>query len=135
MFFSLKDKSYLLEYAKHVITKNNDPSGVWYTTNEETPYWALSPVKIILMCPGILLYDPETVWDLVGLMLDSFTFNREVQDVGNLELKEEIVRRLHQHADWLWSPDAAFTLSKERIEFEFKLTSSLIMYLNIKSFI
>ena len=28
MVFSLKDKSYLLEYAKHVITKNNDPSRV-----------------------------------------------------------------------------------------------------------
>ena len=60
-FYSLKDTSYLLEYAKHVITKGNDPSGVRYTRNEETPSWALSTVKIILMCPGILLYDPETL--------------------------------------------------------------------------
>ena len=45
MFFRLKDKPYLLEYAKHVITKNNNPSAVWYTTNEETPSWALSTVK------------------------------------------------------------------------------------------
>ena len=51
MFLSLKDKSYLLEYAKHVITKDNDPSGVWCTTNEETPSWTLSTVKLILMCP------------------------------------------------------------------------------------
>ena len=61
MFFNLKDKSYLLEYAKHVITKNNNPSGAWYATNEETPSWALSTVKIIIRCPGTLLYDPETV--------------------------------------------------------------------------
>ena len=51
-FYSLKDTPYLLEYAKHVITKGNDPSGVWYTRNGETPSWALSTVKIILMCPG-----------------------------------------------------------------------------------
>ena len=60
-FYSLKDTLYLLEYAKHVITKGNDPSGVGYTINEETPSWALSTVKIILMCPSILLYDPETL--------------------------------------------------------------------------
>ena len=60
------------------------------------------------MCPGILLYDPETVWNLVGLTLDRFTFNREVQDAGLLELKEEIVDTLHNRADWLWGPDAAF---------------------------
>jgi len=55
-----------------------------------------------------------------------------VQDVGLPELKEEIVRKLYEHADWLWDPDAAFVLGKERLEFEFKLTSSLIIYLNIK---
>lgn len=134
-FYSLRDTSPLLEYAKDIMTKGNDPTGIWYTRNEETPSWALSTVKIILMCPGILLYHPETVWDLVGLMLDRYTFNGEVQDVGPLELKEEIVRRLHQHVDWLRSPDAAFTISKEQLEFEFKLRCSLIIHLNIKSFI
>ena len=74
-FSSLKDKSYLLEYAKYVIPKDNDPSEVWYTTNEETPSWALSTVKIIFMCPGILLYDPEPVRQLVEFTLDKFTFN------------------------------------------------------------
>ena len=74
-FSSLKDKSYLLEYAIHVITKDNDPFGVWHTTNEETPSWALSTVKIIFMCPGILLYDPEPVRQLVEFTLDKFTFN------------------------------------------------------------
>ena len=134
-FYSLKDTSFLLGYAKDIMTKGNDPTGLWYTRNDETPSWALSTIKIILMAPGILLYDPEIVWDLVGLVLDRFTFNGEVQDVGPLELKEEIVRRLHQHVDWLWSPDAAFTISKEQLEFEFKLTCSLIIHLNIKSFI
>ena len=60
-FYSLRDTSPLLEYAKNVITKGNDPTGIWYTRNEETPSWALSTVKMILMCPGTLLYDPETV--------------------------------------------------------------------------
>ena len=78
MFFSLKDKSYLLKYAKHVITKDNDPFGVWYTTNEETPSWILSTVKIILICPGILFYDPKTVRQLVEFTLDRFTFNGQV---------------------------------------------------------
>ena len=131
MFFSLKDKSYLLEYAKHVITKNNDPSGVWYTTNEETPYWALSPVKIILMCPGILLYDPETVRQLVEFNLDRLTFNGQVQDIGLPELKEEIVLMLHEHPDFLRNPEGPADY-RGLIDFQFKLTSSLIIHLNIK---
>ena len=101
MVFSLKDKSYLLEYAKYVITKDNDPFGVWYTTNEETSSWALNTVKIILMYPGILLYDPETVRQLVEFTLDRFTFNGQVQNLGLPELKEEIVHTLHEHADFL----------------------------------
>ena len=99
MFFSLKDKSYLLEYAKHVITKDNDPFGVQYTPNEEISSWALSTIKIILMYPGILLYDPKIVRQLVELTLDGFTFNGQVQDVGLPELKEEIVRTLPERAD------------------------------------
>ena len=51
------------------------------------------------MAPGILLYDPAILRQLVEFTLDRFTFNGEVQDVGPLELKKEIVRRLHQHVD------------------------------------
>ena len=93
MFFSLKDKSYLLEYAKHVITKDNDLSGVWYTTNEETTSWVLSTVKIILMCPGIPLYDLETVPLLVEFTLDGIMLNGQVQDLGFFELKYEMYGR------------------------------------------
>ena len=59
MFFDLKDKSYLLEYAKHVITKDNDPFGVGYTINEETSSWALSTVKIILITPAYFSTTPR----------------------------------------------------------------------------
>ena len=74
-FFSLKDKSYLLEYEKHVIIKDNNSSGVWSTTNEETPSWVLSTGKIIFICPGILPYDLETVRLLIEFTLDSITLN------------------------------------------------------------
>ena len=47
------------------------------------------------MASGLPLYDLETVRELVGLILDRFTFNGEVQDAGLPELKEEIVRRLY----------------------------------------
>ena len=60
-FYSLKDTSPLLEYAKDIMTKGNDPTGLWCTRNDEIPSWVLSTIKIILMAPGILLYDPETV--------------------------------------------------------------------------
>ena len=53
------------------------------------------------MAPGRLLYDPETLRQLVEFTLDRFTFNGKVQDVGLLELKEEIVNTLHEHADFL----------------------------------
>ena len=131
MFFSLKDKSYLLEYAKHVITKDNDPFGVRHTTNEETPSWALSTVKFIFMYPGMLLYDPETVRQLVEFTLDRFTFNGQVQDIGLPELKGEIVQTLHEHADFLWDPEVP-TDYKGLIDFQFKLISSLTIHLNIK---
>ena len=75
MFFSLKDKSYLLEYEKHIIIKDNNPSGVWSTTNEEIPSWVLSTGKIIFICPGILPYDLETVRLLIEFTLDSITLN------------------------------------------------------------
>ena len=52
------------------------------------------------MAPGILLYDPEILQQLVEFTLDRFTFNGEVQNVGLLELKEEIVNTLHEHADF-----------------------------------
>ena len=58
-FYSLKDTLYLLEYAKHVSTKGNDPSGVGYTINEETPSWALSTVKIILITPAYFSTTPR----------------------------------------------------------------------------
>ena len=102
-FYSLKDTLYLLEYVKHVITKGNDSSGVWCTRNEETPSWALSTVKIILIYPGILLYDPETVRQLVEFTLDRFTFNGQVQNLGLPELKEEIVHTLHEIPKFLWT--------------------------------
>ena len=51
-FYSLKDTSYLLEYAKHVITKGNDPSGVWYTRNEKTPSWPSALLKLFLCAPA-----------------------------------------------------------------------------------
>jgi len=70
--------------------------GIRYTRNAETLSWALSTVKIILMASGLPLYDLETVRELVGLILDRFTFNGEVQDAGLPELKEEIVRRLYE---------------------------------------
>ena len=72
-----------------------------YTRNEETSSWVLTTVKIILMAPGILFYDPEILRQLVEFTLDRFNFNREVQDVGLLELKEEIVNTPHEHADFL----------------------------------
>ena len=130
-FYSLKDTSPLLEYAKEIITKGNDPTGIWYTRNEETPSWTLSTVKIILMCPGILLFDPEILQQLVGFTLDRLTFNGELQDVGIPELKEEIVNTLHEHADFLWDPevDAGY---KGLLDFQLKLTASLIIHLNIK---
>ena len=72
-----------------------------YTTNEETPSWALSAVKTILMCPGILLYDPKTVRQLVEFNLDRFTFDGQVQNIRLPELKEKIVHALHEHVDIL----------------------------------
>ena len=75
--------------------------GIRYTRNAETLSWTLSTVKIILMAPGLLLYDLETLRNLVGLILDRFTFNREVQNVGLPELKKEIVYTLHEYANFL----------------------------------
>ena len=56
------------------------------------------------MYPGTLLYDPETVRQLVEFTLDKFTFNGQVQDLGLPELKEETVHTLHEHADFLGDP-------------------------------
>ena len=83
------------------------------------------------MYPGILLYDPAILRQLVEFTLDRFTFNRELQDVGIPELKEEIVNTLHEHADFLWDPevDAGY---KNLLDFQLKLTASLIIPLNIK---
>ena len=100
-FFSLKDNFIFIKICQTRYYKWYDPSGLWYTRNEETPSWALTTVKIILMDLGILLYDPEILRQLVEFTLDRFTFNGEVQDVGLLELKEEIVNTLHEHADFL----------------------------------
>ena len=63
--------------------------------------------------------------------LDRFTFNREVQDVGLPELKEETVNTLHEYADFLWDPEVPADY-KGLIDFQFKLTASLIIPLNIK---
>ena len=57
------------------------------------------------MAPGILLYDPAILWQLVEFTLDRFTFNGKVQDVWLPELKEGIVSTLHEHADFLWDPE------------------------------
>ena len=49
-------------------------------------------------------------------------------------LKTGIVRRLDSHKDFLESPDAVRVLSKERLPFELKLTSSILIHLHGKIF-
>ena len=83
-----------------------------------------APLKLFLL-PGILLYDPETVRQLVEFTLDRFTFNGQVQNLGLPELKEEIVLMLHEHPDFLRNPEGPADY-RGLIDFQFKLTSSLI---------
>ena len=67
--------------------------GIRYTRNAETLSWALSTVKIILMAPSLLLYDLETLRNLVGLILDRFTFNRKCRMLGSPNLKRRLYIR------------------------------------------
>ena len=73
MFFNLKDDSQLLKYGKYVITHNSDPDGPWYRSSEEAPSSHMTTVKVILMYPGLLRYDPEITTQLIGFTLDNFT--------------------------------------------------------------
>ena len=68
---------------------------------------------------------------LVEFTLDRLTFNGQVQDSGLPELKEEIVHTLHEHANFLRDPEVPADY-KGLIDFQFKLTSLLIIHLNIK---
>ena len=71
--FSLKGGSPLLKYGKYVITHNSDPDGPWSRSSEESFSWYITTVKIILMCPNLLMYDPEIITQLIGFTLDNFT--------------------------------------------------------------
>ena len=89
---------------------------------------------MILMHPAILLYDLETVWLLVEFTLDDITlFNGQVQDLGLSELKYEIVGTAHDHIEYLENPEIAAECEyKGLLDFQFKLTPSLLIHLNKK---
>ena len=71
--FSLKGGSQLLKYGKYVITHNSDPDGPWYRSSEEAFSSDITTVKTFLMCPGLLMYDPEIIPQLIGFTLNNFT--------------------------------------------------------------
>ena len=65
----------------------------------------MTTVKIILMCPDLLMYDPEIITQLIGFTLDNFTELGQVLTNGqHSALKEEIVKRLEEHIKFLESP-------------------------------
>ncbi len=91
MVLSLKDDSQLLKYKKYVITHNSDPDDPWYRSSEEAPSWHMNAVKIILVCPGLLMYDPEIIPQLIGFTLNNFTeLGQVLTNVEPSALKEEL---------------------------------------------
>ena len=62
-------------------------------------------IKILLMCPGLFMYGPEIITQLVGFTLDNFTeLGQVLTNVGPSALKEEIVKRLEEHIEFLEDP-------------------------------
>ena len=65
----------------------------------------MTTIKILLMCPGLFMYDPEIITQLVGFTLDNFTeLGQVLTNVGPSALKEEIVKRLEEHIEFWKTP-------------------------------
>ena len=58
-FYSLKDTLYLLEYAKHVITKSNDLSGVRSLEMSKPLLGPSAPLKLFLCAPAYFSTTPR----------------------------------------------------------------------------
>ena len=87
------------------------------------------------MCPAPLLYEPEVVKEILETILNDFTGLGQVStNVEPAALKTEIVRRVDSHKDFLESPNAVGVLNKERLQFELKLTSSILIHLHGQNF-
>ncbi len=133
MFFNLKEGSQSLKYGKYIITRNSDPDSSWYRSSEETLSLYITTVKIILVCPGLLMYDPEIITQLVGFTLDNFTeLGQVLTNVKPSALKEEIVKRLEDPIGFLENPEIG-ARRKGLFDFQVKLTSSLLPYLSGKN--
>ena len=65
----------------------------------------MTTVKIILMCPGLLMYDPEIITQLSGFTLADFTeLGQVLANCGAFRIERRNCKRLEEHIGFLEDP-------------------------------